>query len=88
MTPEIIEHIFEPFFTRSKGGQGTGLGLSITYRIISEHGGDIVATSEGPDRGSRFLVTLPLATNQHAGAEKSDNVNQHDKEPHHRNQAA
>jgi signal transduction histidine kinase len=61
MTQEVIEHLFEPFFTRRVGGQGTGLGLAITYRIVEEHQGTIEATSEGPGRGSRFTVRLPLA---------------------------
>jgi signal transduction histidine kinase len=60
MTEEVLEHLFEPFFTRRKHGQGTGLGLSITYRIIEEHGGQIEAASEGPGKGSRFCVRLPL----------------------------
>lgn len=60
MTPEVLEHLFEPFFTRKQGGQGTGLGLSISFRIIADHGGEIVATSDGPGRGSQFRVVLPL----------------------------
>jgi two-component system NtrC family sensor kinase len=59
MTKEVIEHLFEPFFTRRRGGQGTGLGLSITYRIVNEHGGQIAVHSDGPGCGSRFVVTLP-----------------------------
>lgn len=59
MTEEVIQHLFEPFFTRRRGGQGTGLGLSITYRIIQEHGGEIEAASDGAGCGSRFIVTLP-----------------------------
>ena len=60
MTPEILENIFEPFFTRSRTGKGTGLGLSISHRIISQHGGEIEATSPGPHQGSTFRVRLPL----------------------------
>jgi len=60
MTDEVIKHLFEPFFTRRRNGQGTGLGLSITYRIVEEHHGQIVATSDGVGHGSRFTLTLPL----------------------------
>lgn len=60
MTEEVIKHLFEPFFTRRRNGQGTGLGLSITFRIVEEHDGQIVATSDGIGRGSRFTLTLPL----------------------------
>jgi signal transduction histidine kinase len=60
MTEDVIQHLFEPFFTRRRGGQGTGLGLSITYRIVEEHHGQIVAHSAGVGRGSKFTVTLPL----------------------------
>ena len=48
MTEEVIQHLFEPFFTRRRNGQGTGLGLSITYRIVEEHDGQIVADQRRP----------------------------------------
>lgn len=60
MTPEIKQHLFEPFFTRRRDGQGTGLGLSITYQIVQEHGGEIEPYSEGPGKGSTFIVRIPL----------------------------
>ncbi len=72
MTPEVLQHIFEPFFTRRRTGQGTGLGLSITYRIIEEHGGDILAESDGPGRGATFRVQLSLEEKQ----EEKRNQNQ------------
>jgi signal transduction histidine kinase len=61
MTPDVLEHLFEPFFTRKRNGQGTGLGLSISYRIVADHGGQIVAASGGVGQGSEFRITLPLA---------------------------
>lgn len=63
MSPETLERIFEPFFTekRADGRRGTGLGLSITHAIVQDHGGEISASSDGLDRGSRFIVRLPAA---------------------------
>ena len=72
MTPEIKQHLFEPFFTRRRDGQGTGLGLSITYQIVQEHGGEIEPHSEGPGKGSTFVVRIPLhQTNEQSHGKKS-----------------
>ena len=60
MTPEVLENIFEPFYTRSRTGKGTGLGLTISHRVITQHGGEIEATSAGANQGSTFIVRLPL----------------------------
>jgi two-component system NtrC family sensor kinase len=60
MEPAVLKHIFEPFYTRRRSGQGTGLGLSITYRIVSDHGGEIEAFSAGAGQGATFCVRLPL----------------------------
>jgi len=67
MAPDVLAHIFEPFFTTRRGGtqsqrtRGVGLGLSISHAIIASHGGRLRAESEGPQRGSRFIIELPVA---------------------------
>ncbi len=68
MTPEIIENLFEPFFTSKQEGQGTGLGLSISNRIINDHQGTIEAKSPGLGKGSTFLVKLPRKASQQSAA--------------------
>jgi two-component system, NtrC family, sensor kinase len=60
MTADVLENIFEPFFTRNRTGNGTGLGLSISHQIVDQHGGSIVASSAGVGKGSTFVVRLPL----------------------------
>jgi len=59
MDADVLQNIFEPFYTRQRGGNGTGLGLSITHRIIEEHQGRISVFSDGLGRGSTFVVELP-----------------------------
>ncbi len=55
----LIDKIFQPFFTTKPTGQGTGLGLSLAYDIVKSHGGEIkVETEEG--KGSSFIFTLPV----------------------------
>ncbi len=54
----IVDKIFQPFFTTKPTGQGTGLGLSLSYDIIKAHGGEIkVETKEG--EGTTFIIQLP-----------------------------
>jgi signal transduction histidine kinase len=60
MTAAVLENIFEPFFTKRRDGKGTGLGLSISHRIISQHHGEIMASSPGALQGSTFTVRLPI----------------------------
>ncbi|MEO6214044.1 MAG: ATP-binding protein [Vicinamibacterales bacterium] len=56
-----LSRIYDPFFTTKEIGKGTGLGLSITYGIVQEHGGNIACDSNA-GQGTRFTLTLPLAT--------------------------
>jgi len=58
--PEIRSRIFEPFFTTRNVGRGTGLGLSICTNIVADHGGAI-ELEEPAERGTRFVVKLPMA---------------------------
>jgi signal transduction histidine kinase len=55
-----LSRIYDPFFSTKEIGKGTGLGLSITYGIVREHGGSITCDSV-VGKGTRFVVTLPLA---------------------------
>jgi signal transduction histidine kinase len=54
----IVDKIFQPFFTTKPTGQGTGLGLSLSYDIIKAHDGDLRVESE-EGKGSVFLIQLP-----------------------------
>ncbi len=63
---EFLPHIFAPFRQADSGparsSDGLGLGLAIAHRLVTLHGGSLVAQSEGKDRGSTFTVTLARAT--------------------------
>ena len=58
MTREIINRIFDPYFTTKKNGEGNGLGLAIVQGLVKGHKGTIFVYSE-PDKGSIFQVFLP-----------------------------
>jgi signal transduction histidine kinase len=60
--PDIIGHIFDPFYTTKEVGAGTGLGLSIVYGIIKKHGGYIEVKST-LNVGTTFSIYLPVAGN-------------------------
>lgn len=56
---EVIDRIFDPFFTAGALANRPGLGLSISYGIIQEHGGTIEVDSD-VDQGTKFSIYLPI----------------------------
>jgi two-component system, cell cycle sensor histidine kinase and response regulator CckA len=58
MEKDVLERIFEPFYTTKKLGEGTGLGLAIVYGIVKNHGGHILCKSK-MGHGTTFYVYFP-----------------------------
>jgi len=60
IAPDVIDRIWDPFFTTKEVGKGLGLGLALTYNIVKRHGGEISVESK-VDAGSQFTVRLPVS---------------------------
>jgi PAS domain S-box-containing protein len=56
--PQVLERIFEPFYTTKEVGQGSGMGLAMVHGIVHDHGGHIVVES-APREGACFRLYLP-----------------------------
>jgi signal transduction histidine kinase len=59
MTKEVLEKVFNPFFTTKPVGSGTGLGLSVSYSIVVEHHGGQLSCISAPGEGSEFIIEIP-----------------------------
>ncbi len=71
-----LDRVFEMFSQaagdRARDREGLGIGLALVRRLVELHGGDVVATSDGPGRGSTFTVSLPIATDDAEPAATGD----------------
>ena len=57
---DLIDHLFDPYFTSKRGGGAAGLGLSLAHAIVGDHGGPRDVRSL-PERGTTVTVSLPLS---------------------------
>jgi len=77
MPPDVLEKIYEPFFSTKEVGKGTGLGLSTVYGIVKQTGGFILCES-AVGRGTKFRIYLPR---HHREIQKEDEVRIDDRKP-------
>jgi histidine kinase len=62
LTAEQTHLVFDRFYRADRSTRGTGIGLTIARSLARLHGGDVTASSPGPDQGSTFLLTVPLTS--------------------------
>lgn len=70
MTSEVMERIFDPYFSTKVDGKGTGLGLSVTHGIVKNHNGAITVHSE-PFKGTVLHVYFPMVEIDHSPVESN-----------------
>jgi signal transduction histidine kinase/CheY-like chemotaxis protein len=70
IAPELLPRVFDLFVQGERGPDraqgGLGIGLTMAKQLVDMHGGKIEAASEGPGRGSEFIITLPLTNELNA----------------------
>jgi signal transduction histidine kinase len=60
MTPEVLERLYEPFFTTNREGGGSGLGMNIVYNLTVQKLGGKMNVRSQPGQGVHFTFEFPL----------------------------
>jgi len=60
ISDEVRKHLFDPFFSGREAGRGLGFGLSKCWRIVTDHGGEVVVDRRRTGAGARISILLPL----------------------------
>ena len=60
MPQDMVEHIFEPFYSTMPVGKGQGLGLYIAYFIITKHLNGLIEVVTKQNVGTKFIINLPI----------------------------
>ncbi|UCE89851.1 MAG: PAS domain S-box protein, partial [Pseudomonadota bacterium] len=71
MAPEVVDRIFEPFFSTKEVGKGSGMGLSTVHGIVHEYSGHILVESR-PGHSAKFSVMLPVSNHVPPGQDEAD----------------
>lgn len=67
MTPEVVQKIYDPFFTTKRGMGGSGLGMNIVYNLVTRTLGGEIRCESTPGKGAKFYINLPweIDKNEH-----------------------